>query len=95
MGAARETNWMTGTDPRDEAARYLKKEADSEPNLLVGLASDPWFWSPPLFPESTCLRSVPFQQRMQLMAAADHPFTKFRLNLLKLRSIVDRVGHQR
>jgi len=73
MGAARETSWMMGEDPRDAAARYLKKQADTTPNMLVGLASDPWYWSPPLFPESTCMRSVPFPQRMQLMAAAEHP----------------------
>lgn len=37
---------MLGEDPRDAAARYLKTNAKS-----VGLARDPWYWSPSLIPD--------------------------------------------
>lgn len=73
MGAGKDTQWMMNPDPRDAAARYLKEAANAKPDTVVGLPSDPWYWSPPLFPDSTCLRSVPFSNRMELMQRATHP----------------------
>lgn len=68
-GAFRYTKWMMGTDPRDDAARYLKQQATTNSNLVVGLASDPWYWTAPLFPNSTSLRGRPEQLREQMQAA--------------------------
>ncbi|AIE87883.1 ArnT family glycosyltransferase [Fimbriimonas ginsengisoli] len=48
IGAVRNTGYMLESDPRDTAAKYFKEK----PNSVVGLASDPWFWSPPLFKNS-------------------------------------------
>jgi hypothetical protein len=71
--SVRYTEYMTGIDPRDAAARYLKEQAEERPDLVVGLASDPWFWNPPLFPDSTSTRFVSFPNRMQMMARANRP----------------------
>lgn len=56
IGTARFTGYMIGEDPRDTAARYLKDLSRSRPDTLVGLPEDPWFWSAPLFPDSTIAR---------------------------------------
>ncbi len=72
-GAARETLWMMGTDPRDQAATYLKHEAAGNSSMVVGLASDPWYWTPPLFPDTAEPRAVRFEKRMEQMAAAQSP----------------------
>jgi len=38
------TQWMTGPDPRDEAARYMFDLAKKTPNMEVGIVGDsPWF----------------------------------------------------
>ena len=37
---------MAGTDPRDEAATFLKQKGVAS----VGFARGPWYWSPPLHP---------------------------------------------
>ena len=44
---------MMGEDPRDRAGRFLR----SEP-LPVGLARDPWYWSPSLVPDGAAPRSA-------------------------------------
>ena len=66
------TAWMAGEDPRDSAARYLKQNAK-----VVGWASDPGFYSPPLFPDSTAPRTMPFGSRMAAMDAAVSPIVRF------------------
>lgn len=40
---------MAGTDARDEAATYLKSSPVGA-GKTVGLVSDPWFYTPPIFP---------------------------------------------
>jgi hypothetical protein len=66
MGGMRQslvfTAWMSGEDPRDSAARYLRTNARE-----VGFASDPWFYTPPMFPNSTAPRTMPFTARMEEM----------------------------
>lgn len=69
--ALRMTSWMAGSDPRDDAAKFLK--AESTPTTVVGFVSDPWFYSPPLFPGSAAPRSVPYAERAAQMAAAANP----------------------
>lgn len=66
----RYTAWMMGADPRDDAARYMKEEAKANPNLTVGLASDPWYWTAPLFPNSTSLRGNPAKLQEEMRAAS-------------------------
>jgi hypothetical protein len=53
MIAAEMTTWMMGTDPRDQVALELKQLAKDKPGTTVGSASDPWYYSPPLIPDST------------------------------------------
>ncbi|MCW5942046.1 MAG: glycosyltransferase family 39 protein [Fimbriimonadaceae bacterium] len=57
---------MSRPDPREQAATYLREEAVRTPGIVVGLVSDPWFYSPTLFPESAIPRRA-----MALMASAD------------------------
>lgn len=49
--AVQVTSWMTGADPRDLAAAWIK--ANVKPDQTVGLVSDPWFYTPPFFPDAT------------------------------------------
>lgn len=84
MGAFSVTAWMANTDPRDQAAEWIKKQPDA---TTVGYVSDPWFWSVPMFKDSTIprmpmgpdylrltseLRS-PFLARMELMGRTTTP----------------------
>lgn len=48
------TTWMTRRDPRDEAALVLKQLATE--STTVGIATDPWFYTPPLIPDSASMR---------------------------------------
>lgn len=64
------TWWMASEDPRDQAARYLKEKA---PNAVVGVVSDPWFQTPPLYPDTAFPRSIPFAQRNAARLAATAP----------------------
>ncbi len=60
------TRLMSMPDPRDEAARWFKE--DTPPDTKIGLVSDPWFYSPPLFPNIGLLASGD-----RLEAMAEHP----------------------
>ena len=64
------TMWMSTEDPRDEAARYLKEKA---PSSVVGVVSDPWFQTPPLYPDTAFPRSIPFAKRNDARLAAASP----------------------
>jgi hypothetical protein len=58
VGAARYSQWMSATDPRDECATYLQGIAA---NGTVGFVKDPWFYSPPLIPDGGLNRGqLPF-----------------------------------
>jgi hypothetical protein len=72
-GSAVMTGWMAGEDPRDSAARYLMEQAQGQPDATVGLATDPWFYTPPLYPEVGLPRWVPFTERHRLMLEAEAP----------------------
>jgi hypothetical protein len=52
MGSAKSTAWMAMEDPRDSAARFLKKEGP----VRVGYARDPWTWSVPIYKDATLPR---------------------------------------
>ncbi|MGV3616834.1 MAG: ArnT family glycosyltransferase [Fimbriimonas sp.] len=71
MGAATVTQHMDGSDPRDEAVRYVRSKASD--SATVGLAQDPWFWSAPFFPDSAVTRMMPVAQRREAMVATARP----------------------
>ena len=79
IGTVRFTAYMTGEDPRDGAARYLKQQCKDKPDAVAGLPEDPWFWSPPLFPDSTISRQLIVKRAhwMQEMRAASNPKVTF------------------
>jgi len=64
------TRMMNRPDPRDDAVAYLKKEGKEK---TVGLVSDPWFYTPPLYPLAGAPRTMPFDERAQAMKAARDP----------------------
>ncbi|MBX3119317.1 MAG: glycosyltransferase family 39 protein [Fimbriimonadaceae bacterium] len=73
ISASRMTAWMLGTDPRDQAAVYLREEAQKSPNdVTVGLVSDPWYYTPTLFPDSAMMRFGP-EVYANAMAATASP----------------------
>lgn len=68
--SATATMWMTGPDPRDAAGEWLRKEAAG---TSVGLVSDPWFYTPTLYPGTAAPRSIPFAQRDAEMRSVRDP----------------------
>jgi hypothetical protein len=72
-GSSRVSAWMAATDPRDQAAMWLRQRAQENPNITVGYAKDPWFWSVPLFRQSTAGPLLPLPQRLELMAEMTQP----------------------
>lgn len=70
---ARVTAWMMGEDPRDSAAKFVKKECIANPAAVVGLASDPWYWTPPFYPNTASPRFTPFARRIEEMNAVSQP----------------------
>ncbi len=52
------TLWMAGEDPRDSAARLLKRELAKTDDATVGIPSDPWYYTPPVFPNSAAPRQL-------------------------------------
>jgi 4-amino-4-deoxy-L-arabinose transferase-like glycosyltransferase len=63
------SSWMANDDPRDEAADWLATNGEGK---SVGLVSDAWFYTPPLYPQTGATR--PFsQQHIDNMRAAYSP----------------------
>lgn len=64
-------NWslmMANRDPRNLAAEYLRQE----PGKSVGLVSDPWFYTPTLYPTSA-MGPMAGVKRFEDMAATSNP----------------------
>lgn len=57
---------MAGRDARESSVDYLRKLQEKEPNLTLGLANDPWYYSPQTFPDMGVFRAAPFLQNMSL-----------------------------
>lgn len=72
-GAAVMTAWMMGGDPRDDAARALKAVAAGHPDMRVGVPTDPWFYTVPLYADTGLPRSVPFAERDEARRGAAEP----------------------
>ncbi len=60
------TSPMMGSDYRDILAKDLK--ANAKPETTVGLVSDPWFYTPPLIPDSAIMRG---QNKLQWQEMAE------------------------
>lgn len=75
MRSFTETAWMAGSDPRDEAAAWLKEQAAS--GKSVGVVADPWFWMPPLYPQATLPLLVPFASRNEFRLASPIQVAQF------------------
>jgi len=61
---------MTNPDPRDAAAIWLKANAAGR---TLGFVSDPWFQSPPVYPDTALPRTVQFAERDRRMREARNP----------------------
>lgn len=51
-GTVRLLDFLTTPDPRDRAALWLREEMEKRPSATVGFVTDPWFYTPPLFPDT-------------------------------------------
>lgn len=76
-GTIEQTGYMMGEDPRDACVRDLRKTA---PLATVGLARDPWFWTPPFFPDAADPVSVPRVISFSLMREYSSPPTIASIN---------------
>jgi hypothetical protein len=65
------STWMMEADPRIALADEIKKVATED--TTVGLASDPWFYTPTLYPQSALGPYAGFEKRMEWMRAAKKP----------------------
>ncbi|MEO7453972.1 MAG: phospholipid carrier-dependent glycosyltransferase [Fimbriimonadales bacterium] len=61
-GAFSMTRLMATPDPRDQAARWFNDKTDAQ--TTIGLVSDPWFYTPPFYPDTNLLA---FQDRLTAM----------------------------
>lgn len=64
------TYWMASQDPRDQAAVAFKTKT---PESSVGVVSDPWFQTPPFYPDTALPRWVPPEQRDAARRASTNP----------------------
>lgn len=59
------TTVMMRPDPRDTLAKWFRTQ--SQPETMVGLVSDPWFYTPALFKSSAMMRGRQTQQWTEMM----------------------------
>lgn len=72
MQSALWTGAMVSEDPRDTAAKFIKERTQTDPSATVGLVSDPWYYTPPLTPNTAIMRGmIDFQ--VEEMKASAHP----------------------
>lgn len=64
------SSWMAGEDVRDQAGAWLRKNGTGK---TVGLTSDPWFYSPTLYPQVQANRMLFMNAGREWMAAASNP----------------------
>jgi hypothetical protein len=55
---------MARPDVRDALVTDLRNMAKSDENFTVGLVKDPWYWTPPTFPDAGVVRAPAMLQRM-------------------------------
>lgn len=62
---------MAQVDVRDEAGAWLKERVDSSDS--VGLVSDPWFYTPTLYPQANLPLAVPIEVREEIRQSVTDP----------------------
>ncbi|HZH98458.1 MAG TPA: hypothetical protein VEX38_05760, partial [Fimbriimonadaceae bacterium] len=62
---------MAGQDRRDATARFFRTLAEKE-QVTVGIVSDPWYYTPPLIPDSALMRGR-FDMLLAEMRATENP----------------------
>ncbi len=67
LATGRYTAPMAGTDSRDAVVTYLQSEA-KEGKITVGVVADPWFYTPPMFPDANAPRYVELEYRIMAMS---------------------------
>lgn len=72
-GSAQFSLAMAAPDARDVAAAYLKDQCKDRPESVVGLTSDAWFYTPPLYKETAVSRAAGFANLALWMAVAQRP----------------------
>lgn len=60
---------MAAKDPRDQALDHLRSSGAK----TVGVVADPWFYSPPYYPEVGAPRAMPIEARLEAMAKSEDP----------------------
>jgi hypothetical protein len=74
--AARWTEFMVSPEPRDQVAAYLKAQSVGK-EWTVGLVSDPWYYTPPLIPDSAINRGLTNLQNTEMLAAREPRVLRF------------------
>ncbi len=69
VGVITSSGWMTGEDSRMAMARKIKEKGYEG----IGLASDPWFYSPTLYPQINAGPYMGPKYRFEAMASATDP----------------------
>lgn len=65
------TAWMVQEEPRDKLAKEFKERGES-----VGIGTDPWFYTPPLIPDSAIMRGQ-LALQVEEMRAAQPPLLRY------------------
>ena len=65
------TAWMVQEEPRDKLAKEFKQRGGS-----VGIGTDPWFYTPPLIPDSAIMRGQ-LALQVEEMRSATPPLVRF------------------
>lgn len=69
IGVVTVTNWMSSEDPRTTMAKVIQEQGIK----TLGLASDPWFYTPTLYPLANAGPFVGEKARYEAMVAAKDP----------------------
>lgn len=70
---------MLGQDNRELVKPYVLAATPDGRDVTVGLISDPWFWSPTLYPDTTMARFFSPALRRSLLLASSHPHAEMYL----------------
>lgn len=73
MTASTMSGWMAQADPREKVAEFFREIAKNKPDVTVGVVADPWFYSPPFYPDATAPRFVPPDARRAALEGSAGP----------------------
>jgi hypothetical protein len=73
-GTALFTQWMIGTDPRDEAGIYVKELCQQVPDLDIGTPGfSPWYWSAAIIKDAGYVYFLPNDVKREYFAQTRNP----------------------